>query len=300
MADDVAQPDPSPPPPAPGLLRRAGVAAGFAALAASVVLATDMFGARQAVFGSATAPARATAFSRVVTEAPGQQARTSVLRSQPWWQDVGTLSGSGSRTVPRPAVGAGAIQWRMKWSCETGRFAVADGAKRLIDAACPAAKTKELVAKPSGPLSITADGPWRMGVEQQVDVPLNEPPLAAMRAAGTREVATGRFYRMDQVGRGKITFYRLPDGRRAVRLDDFYVTPNVDLEIRLTSLRRPRTTAQYLKSRSILVAPLDVTTGSMNFIVPRGVDPADYRSVVIWCENVISAYAAATLQPGAS
>jgi hypothetical protein len=33
----------------------------------------------------------------------------------------------------------------------------------------------------------------------------------------------------------------------------------------------------------------------MNFLVPAGVDPSRYRSVVIWCPLITSAYAAATL-----
>lgn len=36
----------------------------------------------------------------------------------------------------------------------------------------------------------------------------------------------------------------------------------------------------------------------MNFAVPAEVDPAQYRSVVIWCPLIDSAYAAATLVPG--
>ena len=121
-------------------------------------------------------------------------------------------------------------------------------------------------------------------------------PLPAMTAAGTRTLARGRFYGIDQVGRGRVTIYRLANGRHALRLDNFYVTPNIDLDIRLSPLREPRTTRQYRSAPSVRVQWLDVTTGSMNFLVPRNVDPRRYRSVVIWCQNIISAYAAATLR----
>jgi hypothetical protein len=46
------------------------------------------------------------------------------------------------------------------------------------------------------------------------------------------------------------------------------------------------------------VAPLDITAGSTNLAVPDTVDPSQFRSVVIWCERLHSAYAAASLTPG--
>ncbi|HSH59190.1 MAG TPA: hypothetical protein VK988_06010 [Acidimicrobiales bacterium] len=70
------------------------------------------------------------------------------------------------------------------------------------------------------------------------------------------------------------------------------MTPNVDLEIRLSPLEAPRSTAEFMSAPSALVAPLDVTAGSMNFAVPADVDPSQYRSVVIRCPLIDSAYAA--------
>ncbi len=118
-----------------------------------------------------------------------------------------------------------------------------------------------------------------------------------MTAPGTAVVRAGTFNRIDQTGTGRVAVYRTAAGGYAMRLTDFYVTPNVDLEIRLSPLKAPHSTRQFLATRSVLVAPLDVTTGSLNFIVPRGVDPTLYRSVVIWCPLITSAYAAATLKP---
>ena len=160
----------------------------------------------------------------------------------------------------------------------------------------PARSTRTLTAKAGPNLRIEAGGDFTARVEQQVDVPLIEPPLPAMSAPGTRRVARGSFYRIDQVGRGTVTVYRLADGRYALRLADFYVTANIDLEIRLHPLRRPRTSRDYTSAPARLAAPLYTTVGSMNFVLPRGVDPTRYRSVVIWCPTIVSAYAAATLE----
>ena len=277
------------------MMRWAASAAGLLVLAASFAFAADLFGVRAALFGSATPPPRESAFSRV--DGSATSATKSVLRSQPWWQQVGRYRGAGTSAPDLFRISDGAIQWRVTWSCRNGRFVVrAAGERRpLIDEPCAERGSEVLTRRPSGGLQVAADGPWTVRVEQQVDVPLVEAPLPAMSAAGTRTVATGDFYRIDQVGRGRVTIYRLASGRYALRLRDFYVTANIDLEIRLHPLRKPRTTRDYLSAPARFVAPLDVTTGSMNFLVPAGVDPRAYRSVVIWCPLITSAYAAATL-----
>lgn len=277
------------------MIRRVAPAVGLLVLVASFVLGADLFGVRAAVFGSATAPPRQSAFSRVAGSAA--TSTKTVLRSQPWWQQVGSYRGTGPSAADLFRIGDGAIQWRATWSCQTGRFVVrAPGEPRpVIDELCAGRGHKELTKRFSAGLQVQAEGAWTLRVEQQVDVPLVERPLAAMSAAGTRTAATGRFYRIDQVGRGRVTIYRLASGRYALRLRNFYVTANVDLEIRLSRLRRPRSTRRYRSAPSTFVAPLDVTTGSMNFLVPAGVDPSRYGSVVIWCPTITSAYAAATL-----
>ncbi|MDP1848406.1 MAG: DM13 domain-containing protein [Solirubrobacteraceae bacterium] len=277
------------------IIRRVLSAAGLLVLAASFVVGADLFGVRGELFGKATAPPRESAFSRI--DSSSAAATKSVLRSQPWWQQVGRFRGTETSAADLFRIGDGAIQWRATWSCDSGRFVVrAAGEKRpLIDEPCAARGTKELTNRPRGGLQVVADGRWTVRVEQQVDVPLVEPPLATMTAAGSETVATGSFYRIDQVGRGRLTIHRLASGRYALRLSNFYVTANIDLEIRFHPLRKPRTTRQYLSRPSKLVAPLDVTTGSMNFLVPAGIDPRRYRSVVIWCPLITSAYAAATL-----
>ncbi len=283
------------------LLGRAGPLLGLGLLSANFVVGADVLGARESLFGSATPAARAAAVSRsgafqaIDSSLAGSE---TVLRSVPWWQGVGVYAGAGSQTVPT-RISDTAIQWRVAWSCRTGRFVVrtAASAKPLIDSTCGRDTTSELTAKVAAGLRIEAAGPWRARVDQQVDVPLIEPPLPAMSAPGARAVAGGTFYRIDQTGRGRVTFYRLPTGRYALRLAGFYVTPNVDLELRLSRLRTPRTTAEYLSAPAKLIAPLNITAGSINFILPAGEDPTQYRTLVLWCARLSSAYAAAGLGP---
>jgi len=111
------------------------------------------------------------------------------------------------------------------------------------------------------------------------------------------KVASGGFYKIDKTGIGKATVYHQADGRYSIRLEDFFVTPNVDLQLRLSPLEAPHTSPEFINAHSELVATMDVSAGSLNYVVPDGIDPTKFRSIVIWCAPVNSAYAGATLAP---
>jgi len=265
-------------------------------LAASAVVGSNGFGVRDRLFGSATPEPSSAATSR--DAAADQPAPATALRSQPWWQDVTTLTGTGTAAALRVSIGGGAIQWRVRWTCQTGRLVVrATGREPVVDHDCPGAADGFASGTGAIDLAITAEGPWTLQVQQQVDVPLDEPPLPAMVGAGAAPVATGSFYPIDQRATGAVTIYRQADGTYSLRLSDFFVTANSELEVRVSSLRAPRSSAEFAAAPSATIVKLDVTTGSLNFAVPPAIVPSDYGSVVIWCQAVESAYAAATLEP---
>ena len=297
MTDTTLQPSPS----STSGTQRALSALGLLAVVASALVGGNVAGSRERLWGSEKPEARPAAASRVA-DSPTQTTvggrNQSLVRSQPWWQGLTKLDGVGSRTAAPFNVAEDAVQWRVKWTCDTGRLlmTVPDQRRPVVDAACPGTDTGYGVRKGPVSLQVSAEGPWRLEVDQQVDVPLVEPPLPVMSAPGTRKILTGQLYRMDQVGTGTLDIYRLPDGGHALRLEDFFVTANVDLELRLSPLEAPRTTEQYMNAPSVWVAPLDVTAGSLNFVIPAEVDPTKWRSVVVWCPIIDSAYAAVTLR----
>lgn len=286
-------------PPA-GRPSRVASSLGLLAVVASALFGGNVLGVREQVFGSETPTPRPAAVSRGGdADGPGASAATqTVLRSQPWWQGVTTLSGDGPMTAQAFTIDADAIQYRVTASCSAGRLLVrAPGQQRaVLDSACPSSEPGYGIDTGSVRLEVQAEGPWELQVEQQVEVPLVEPPLPGMTAPEAA-VVHGSFYRVDQVGTGSVTVYRLPDGRYALRLEDFFVTANTDLELQFSTLETPRTTEQIRNERSPTIASLDVTAGSLNFVLPPGLDPAGYRSLVIWCELTSNAYAAARLQP---
>lgn len=297
-ADRVA----TPPLPPKTSVRGAFTALGLVALALSAIFGSDLFGVRERLLGSATPEPRPAAVNRTAdgsAAAPPSTVEETVLRSQPWWQSLAVLEGTGRTTPPPFSVDDGAIQWRVRWTCESGKLAVqATGSGPLVDASCPGTGTDYSTETSDMSLQVEAEGPWKLQVDQQIDVPLVEPPLPSMTAPGTVKESTGTFYRLDQSTTGSVTIFRSGEGTRALRLDDFFVTPNVELEIRLSPLEAPQTTQEFMEAPSAWVAPLDVTAGSMNFAVPDDVDPTQFKSVVIWCPLIDSAYAAATLTPG--
>ena len=284
------------------------------ALAASAVLGSNVFGLRAQLLGVDAPEARPAAAGRTVGEqtpapaptpaAPAEaeaEAEETLLRSQPWWQGLTTAQGEGPSALDPVTVSGDAIQWRVNATCEGSSIAVrAEGeAEPLLSGDCESAAVGYGVQTGDVGLRVESDGPWALEIEQQIDLPLVEPPLPAMTAPGTTTAATGEFYRLDQRETGTVTIYQLADGSHALRLDEFFVTPNIDLAIHLSPLEAPQSTAEFMASPSVYVAPLDVTAGSMNFTVPADIDPAAYGSVVIWCPLIDSAYAAASLVPPA-
>lgn len=265
-------------------------------MVAAALIGGNAFGIRDSLMGSATPSAKPVAVSPFHSVQGDRHTPKTVLRSQPWWQGVARLTGGAGTSGRSVKVDASAAQWRARWSCESGHLTARfGGTEPLVDAACPGHGTALSNRNGALRLAITAAGPWTLDVEQQVDVPLVEPPLPSMAAATTSVAFTGGFYRVDQAGQGRLTIYRLALGKYVMRLANFYTTPNIDLEVRFTRLRSPITTKAFMRAPSIVVAPLNVTAGSLNFALPKGLNPARYRSAVIWCPLINSAYSAAPL-----
>ncbi len=273
---------------------------GLIVVIAGAVLSSNMFSVRDRLFGSAVPkpalpPASRDAFARSANAALAP----TRLRSLPWWQEVTILTGSGSTTSSSFTIRPGASQWRVKASCRSGRLLVRalGQPKPLLSTACPAAEAGYATQTGAIRVQVISAGAWRLQVAQQIDVPLVEPPLPAMTSRGATKPATGSFYNIEQTGTGRLTVYRQADGRFSLRLDHFFVSPNADLELRLSTLKAPRTSGEVISAPSKLVARMDATAGSLNYAVPAGIDPPRFRSLVVWCALTSSAYAAASLAP---
>ena len=222
-------------------------------------------------------------------------------RAAPRWERVARFEGTAPATHP-VKIARGAIQWRARWRCSTGRLVLAVTPKPRSDAEtpggrCPGSGETTWVQTGDQQLRISGGGRWSVIVEQQVDTPLREPALAAMSAAGARRLKSGRFYGVERQGRGSVKLYRLADGRPALRLDGFRTTSNTDLFIWLSTAARPRTTKQVVAAPRVgrLVA-LKSTIGEQNYVLPRTIDTRRVRSIVIWCVPIQIVYTVAALK----
>lgn len=223
-------------------------------------------------------------------------------RAAPRWQRLARIKGTSPRTQSI-WIAAGAIQWRARWRCTRGRIALTlkptpKSAAENTTGRCPASAEATWVQTGEQRLRIDARGTWSVVLEQQIDSPIDEPVLAAMRAPGTQRLAGGSFYDVEREGRGRARLYRLADGRGALRLAPFTTSANTDLFVWLSTARRPRTSEQATRARRLgpLIA-LKATTGPQNYVLPAGVDPRKVRSVVIWCRPARIVYTVASLRP---
>jgi hypothetical protein len=227
---------------------------------------------------------------------------TAGRKSQPYWVPLGSFDGTGNTTTKSFTVDAGALQWRIAWHCDGAPFTVVsvssagqESRRKLADAlTCPTDGQGFSTDKGAQTLKVTTGGAWKITVEQQVDVPLVEPAPANLAAA--KVLGTATVYNVDKEGEGTAKIYDVGNGTRILRLENFFVTVNSDLEIRLSELTAPKSTPEVEKAAFKVVAPLKATVGSMNYEVPKDIDISKYRSIVIWCEITRNAYAAATIK----
>lgn len=275
--------------------RRILTGLSLAVLAAGSIVGSNAFAIRDRMLGTALPDPVAPATSREAGQSTSLE--RLALRSAPWWQIVTILEGTGTTMSKSFTVDHRAIDWRVTASCNNGQLVVTPSgeARPLVDAECPNG-VGHSNRKGSTRLEVIADGAWTIEVAQRIDIPLVEPLLPAMTAAGAKTLATGYFYKVDRVGAGKVTIYEQADDGYSVRLEDFWVTPKSSLQLRLSTVERPRSTREYLSGESQILAVVDVTAGSMNYVPPVGVDPVKFRSVVIWSPLDNSVYAAATLE----
>ena len=223
-------------------------------------------------------------------------------KSEPYWVPVSSFDGKGNTTTKSFTIDPGAIQWRVSWHCDTAPFTVVsvnaagqESKRKLADAlTCPTDGQGFSADKGGETLKVTTAGTWKLTVEQQVDVPLVEPAPATLTSA--KLLGTATMYNVDKQGEGTAKIYDMGNGNRLIRLENFFVTVNSDLEIRLSELAAPKTTDEVAKAPFEVVAPLKATVGSMNYDVPKDIDLTKYKSIVIWCEITRNAYAAATIQ----
>lgn len=86
------------------------------------------------------------------------------------------------------------------------------------------------------------------------------------------------------------------DGKTYIKLSSDFRTRNApDLKIFLSPLAASQTNGDNATDGSILVAPLTSNSGEQTYEIPEGVDLANFKSVLIHCEQYSKLWSAADL-----
>ncbi len=272
--------------------------ASLVALAACWVLASACSDSKTGDTAAPTTTAPAIAFPSTLSTAPPIVSNSDPTRAAPRWEQVKVVTGNASMEVGPLTISPSAVQWRVKWNCEGGSFIINTTPALpkpgpLVSSGCPS--SGEGFARLTGQvtLQVVGSGPWKATVEQQVDSPLDEPPLPEMATAPV--IGKGAFYNVEKTGKGALTLYRLSDGRRALRFEPgFDVINDPDLVIWLSPLANPKTSREISDAPHYELSALRSTKGSQNYILPSDA-PADLKTVGLFCVPVPAIYIAATL-----
>lgn len=112
-----------------------------------------------------------------------------------------------------------------------------------------------------------------------------------------RIVARGTFAGADTIhkGEGTATVYRVGNDL-ILRFDAFKSTNGPDLHVLLAKHPAP-TSSAHIKEGYIEVAKLKGNIGSQNYTLPKDINLAEYRTVVIYCKPFHVVFSTAPLQP---
>lgn len=103
---------------------------------------------------------------------------------------------------------------------------------------------------------------------------------------------TGSFYGSDDFhfGRGTATIIETAPGRFHLRLEDFSVRNGPDLFVYLSPA------ADGYDDGALEIGKLKATDGAFGYDLPKGTDPADFASAIIWCKQFSHLFAVAPFE----
>lgn len=112
--------------------------------------------------------------------------------------------------------------------------------------------------------------------------------------------ALGEFRDADSVhkGKGTATIFENESGTKVLRFANFETTNGPDLKVWLVKAEAIKSSADVKASAWVALGPLKGNIGDQNYVIPGDVKLADYKSVVIWCEQFGVLFSAADLKPG--
>ena len=100
-------------------------------------------------------------------------------------------------------------------------------------------------------------------------------------------------------GDGTATILKLDDGSYRLDLsDNFSVRPGPDLEVVLVKTDNVTSAKDIMENDYISISQLEKSDGAQSYKLPTGLDPNEYGSVVIYCEEYTVLFSSASRNPG--
>ena len=118
-------------------------------------------------------------------------------------------------------------------------------------------------------------------------------------AAGMEAVvlSSGSFQGLAHETKGIASIYRLPDGKRILRLSEFQTSNGPDVRVYLVAAPDAKDNETVKRAGFIDLGSMKGNRGSQNYDVPADADLSKYRSVSIWCRRFGVNFGAASLAP---
>ncbi len=157
---------------------------------------------------------------------------------------------------------------------------------RTATAAIPDSMTREEVEQVMSDMA-------KLETEAGEPMPDLGAPTPAVLKRGQFEAADN-FHR----GRGRATIYRLADGQRVLRFEDFRVTNGPDLRVLLSQHAGPTTSSVLSAAGYVELGKLKGNIGNQNYPIPDGLAIEDQLSVVIYCRPFHVVFSVARLEVG--
>ena len=128
--------------------------------------------------------------------------------------------------------------------------------------------------------------PERLFVNKTVNetLPVGSQAQAAVPAAPTA-LATGRFHTNAHETKGTATVYRIADGRRILRLEQFETSNGPDVHVYLVAAADVQQDATVKEAGFVDLGSIKGNRGDQNYDVPADLDLAKYRAATIWCRR---------------
>lgn len=99
------------------------------------------------------------------------------------------------------------------------------------------------------------------------------------------ELSSGQFRSLEHATSGLVRIVELVDGSRFARLQDLDTSDGPDLRVYLTDQPVSDDWGVWDDGRYVDLGALKGNVGDSNYRIPDDVDPAAFRTVVIWCRR---------------